>query len=95
MSGPLLETVDLARHFPVWSALGRRIGALRAVDGVTLSVSPGETLGLVGESGCGKSTLGKTVAGIFAPTAGEIRFAGREIGRLRPRERRRVAKELQ
>jgi len=95
VSGPLLETIDLARHFSVRSALGRRIGALRAVDGVTLSVSPGETLGLVGESGCGKSTLGKTVAGIFAPTAGEIRFAGREIGRLRPRERRTVAKELQ
>jgi len=95
VSGPLLETIDLARHFSVRSALGRRVGALRAVDGVTLSVSPGETLGLVGESGCGKSTLGKTVAGIFAPTAGEIRFAGREIGRLRPRERRTVAKELQ
>ena len=95
MSGPLLETIDLARHFSVRSALGRRVGALRAVDGVTLSVSAGETLGLVGESGCGKSTLGKTVAGIFAPTAGEIRFAGREIGRLRPRERRTVAKELQ
>ena len=92
---PLLETVDLARHFAVRNALGRRVGALRAVDGVSLAVWPGETLGLVGESGCGKSTLGKTVAGIHAPTAGEIRFAGREIGRLRPRERRRVAKELQ
>ena len=47
---------------------------------------PGETLGLVGESGCGKSTLGKTVMGIYAPTAGDIRFAGREIGRLWPRD---------
>ena len=91
----LLETVDLARHFPVRSALGRRIGQIRALDGVSLAVSPGETVGLVGESGCGKSTLGKTVAGIHAPTAGEIRFAGREIGRLAPRERRAVARELQ
>ena len=94
-AAPLLETVELARHFPVRSTLGRRIGQIRALDGVSLAVSPGETLGLVGESGCGKSTLGKTVAGIHPPTAGEIRFGGREIGRLPPRERRKVARELQ
>jgi oligopeptide/dipeptide ABC transporter ATP-binding protein len=52
-------------------------------------------VGLVGESGCGKSTLGKTVMGIHAPTAGEVRFQGREIGRLRARERRKVARHLQ
>src|SRR5256884_4180530 len=92
---PLLELVDLARHFPVRNAFGRRTGWIRAVDGVSLTVWPGETLGLVGESGCGKSTLGKTVMGIYTPTAGEIRFLGREIGRLPKRERRRVAKDLQ
>jgi oligopeptide/dipeptide ABC transporter ATP-binding protein len=92
---PLLELVDLVRHFPVRDALGRRTGWLRAVDGVSLSVWPGETVGLVGESGCGKSTLGKTVMGIHAPTAGEVRFEGREIGRLPARERRRVARRLQ
>jgi oligopeptide/dipeptide ABC transporter ATP-binding protein len=92
---PLLDVVDLARHFPLRNAFGRRIGWLRAVDGVSLSVWSGETLGLVGESGCGKSTLGKTVMGIYAPTAGEIRFEGREIGHLPKRERRKVARHLQ
>ena len=92
---PLLEVVDLVRYFPVRNAFGRRIGWIRAVDGVSLAVWPGETLGLVGESGCGKSTLGKTVMGIHTPTAGDIRFAGREIGRLPKRERRAIARDLQ
>jgi oligopeptide/dipeptide ABC transporter ATP-binding protein len=92
---PLLELLDLARHFPVRNAFGRRTGWIRAVDGVSLAVWPGETLGLVGESGCGKSTLGKTVMGIYAPTSGDIRFAGREIGRLPTSERRAIAKDLQ
>jgi oligopeptide/dipeptide ABC transporter ATP-binding protein len=94
-SPPLLEIVDLVRYFPLRNAFGRRVGWLKAVDGVSLTVWPGETLGLVGESGCGKSTLGKTVMGIYTPTSGDIRFAGREIGRLPKRERRRVAKDLQ
>jgi len=94
-SAPLLEIVDLVRYFPLRNAFGRRTAWLRAVDGVSLSVQPEETLGLVGESGCGKSTLGKTAIGIHTPTAGDIWFAGREIGRLPPRERRRVARDLQ
>ena len=94
-ASPLLELVDLARHFPVRNAFGRRVGWLRAVDGVSLEVRAGETLGLVGESGCGKSTLGKTVMGIHTPSAGEIRFEGREIGHLPRRERRAVARHLQ
>jgi oligopeptide/dipeptide ABC transporter ATP-binding protein len=92
---PLLELVDLARHFPVRNAFGRRTGWIRAVDGVSLTVWPGETLGLVGESGCGKSTLGKTVMGIHAPTAGDIRFGGREIGRLPAPARLAIARDLQ
>jgi oligopeptide/dipeptide ABC transporter ATP-binding protein len=95
VSAPLLELIDLARHFALRDAFGRRVGWLRAVDGVSLRVEGGETLGLVGESGCGKSTLGKTVMGIYAPTAGDIRFEGREIGQLPRRQRRAVAKHLQ
>ena len=94
-AAPLLELVDLTRHFPVRNAFGRRTGWVRAVDGVSLAVWPGETLGLVGESGCGKSTLGKTVMGIHAPTAGDIRLAGREIGRLPAPARRAIARDLQ
>ena len=92
---PLLQTIDLVRYFPVRNAFGRRTGWLRAVDGVSLAVRAGETLGLVGESGCGKSTLGKTVMGIHTPTRGEVRFQGREISRLPKSERRKVAKDLQ
>ena len=92
---PLLEVVDLVRHFPVRNAFGRRTGWIRAVDGVSVAVAPGATLGLVGESGCGKSTLGKTIMGIHPPTAGDIRFDGREIGRLPARERRAIARDLQ
>ena len=94
-AAPLLDVVDLVRHFPVRNAFGARTGWIRAVDGVSLQVWPGETVGLVGESGCGKSTLGKTVMGIYPPTAGDIRFLGREIGHLPARERRKVAKHLQ
>jgi oligopeptide/dipeptide ABC transporter ATP-binding protein len=94
-AAPLLETLDLVRHFPVRNAFGRQTGWLRAVDGVSLAARAGETLGLVGESGCGKSTLGKTVMGIYRPGGGEIRFLGRDIGALAPGARRRVARDLQ
>jgi len=76
---PILELRGLTRHFPVRGLLNRRIGTLRALDGVDLDVREGEVLGIVGESGCGKSTLGKTIMGIHAPTAGEVRFEGRKV----------------
>ena len=63
-------------HFAVRGPFNRRIGSIKAVDGVSFDLMPGEVFGLVGESGCGKSTLGKAIMGIHKPTAGEIWFEG-------------------
>ena len=81
-AAPILELHDVHTQFPIHNAWGRRVGWLRAVDGVSLSVARGEILGVVGESGCGKTTLGKTIAGIHRAGAGKIRFEGNEIGDL-------------
>jgi oligopeptide/dipeptide ABC transporter ATP-binding protein len=81
---PLLEVSDLKMHFPVREGvLLRARKANRAVDGVSLTIGPGETLGLVGESGCGKSTLGRCISRLYVPTAGSIMFDGQDISRLR------------
>lgn len=83
MTGPLLEVVDLTMHFPVREGIllrGHKVN--RAVDGVSLAIMPGETLGLVGESGCGKSTLGRCISRLYSPTSGTIRFEGTDITRL-------------
>jgi oligopeptide/dipeptide ABC transporter ATP-binding protein len=86
-AAPLVEVTDLRKYFPVRGGVFRRVVAqIRAVDGVSLTVSTGETLGLVGESGCGKSTLGRTILRLQQPTGGSIRFAGEEIGSLSRRE---------
>jgi peptide/nickel transport system ATP-binding protein len=76
MTVPLLEVRDLRKHFAERGFTRRRRGAVRAVDGVSFSIAPGETLGLVGESGCGKSTLARTLLFLEAPTSGEIVFDG-------------------
>ena len=77
---PLLEVIDLKMHFPVREGIFLRAGkSCRAVDGVNLTVAPGETLGLVGESGCGKSTLGKSIVRLHKPTDGKIIFQGQDL----------------
>jgi len=77
---PVLEVSGLQKHFPVKKGLLRRtVGLVLAVDGVSLSIGEGETLGLVGESGCGKSTVARSVLRLIEPTAGTIRLNGHEI----------------
>jgi oligopeptide/dipeptide ABC transporter ATP-binding protein len=74
---PLLSVRDLRKYFPIKKGVfGRAAGAVRAVDGVSFDVMPGETLGLVGESGCGKSTTGRMILRLIEPTAGSIEFDG-------------------
>jgi peptide/nickel transport system ATP-binding protein len=86
-AAPLLEVSDLAVHFPIRRGLlGRRVGSVRAVDGVSFSVAHGETLGLVGESGCGKSTTGLALMRLVTPTAGSVRLRGQDVAALSPRE---------
>ncbi len=78
---PLLEVVDLKKHFPIKKGLfSKTVGYVRAVDGVSFYINPGETLGLVGESGCGKTTTGRVVMRAYDTTAGKIWFrtAGNE-----------------
>src|SRR5215813_4769046 len=79
MSDRLLELDDLAVHFHVGSALKGGIKILKAVDGVSLEVKPGECLGLVGESGCGKSTLALSIMGLVPPTRGAIALEDQNI----------------
>jgi oligopeptide/dipeptide ABC transporter ATP-binding protein len=93
----LLETSDLTKHFPITRGviLRRQIGAVRAVDGVSIRIERGKTLGLVGESGCGKSTLGRLVLRLIEPTSGRIIFDGRDITKLDRRSMRELRKEMQ
>ncbi|HIG40020.1 MAG TPA: ABC transporter ATP-binding protein [Gammaproteobacteria bacterium] len=81
---PLLEVNGLKMHFPVKEGLLLRASRFnKAVDDVSLTINPGETLGLVGESGCGKSTLGRCIARLYEPTSGQIKFEGHDISRLK------------
>ncbi len=92
----LLETSDLRAWFPLRSALLRRtVGHVRAVDGVSLHLAPGRTLGLVGESGCGKSTFGRAVAHLIRPTGGNVRIAGQDVTQARGRALMAVRRRVQ
>jgi oligopeptide/dipeptide ABC transporter ATP-binding protein len=93
---PLLEVGELRHYFLQESGwLARRKRVVRAVDGVNLSIQPGEVLGLVGESGCGKTTLGRCVLRLVEPTAGEVIFDGQDLLALDTEAMRRVRREMQ
>jgi oligopeptide transport system ATP-binding protein len=97
MSAPLLDVRDLKVHFRVKTQgglIGRHV-LLRALDGVSFSLAPGETLGVVGESGCGKSTLGRAVLQLIKPTAGEVVWLGRAIQGLGVSEMRPLRRDMQ
>ena len=97
MTPPLLAVTDLKVHFPIRRGflLDRTVGHVKAVDGVSFEIEEGQTLGLVGESGSGKSTTAYAALQLIRPTAGSVRFLGRELTRLRPEELRRMRREMQ
>jgi len=93
---PLLDVSDVKVHFPIRSGLlGRQVGSVKAVDGVSLDIRKGETLGLVGESGCGKSTLGRAILQLIRPTEGHVVLDGRDLTTLREREIRPLRARMQ
>jgi len=96
-AAPLLTVTDLVKRFPVKGKglLGRTVGYVHAVEGVSLHVSKGETLGLVGESGCGKSTTGRAVLQLHKPTSGSVLFDGQELTSLTAKELRPVRRDMQ
>jgi peptide/nickel transport system ATP-binding protein len=94
---PLVEVRDLVKHFPITRGIifQRRIGAVRAVDGVSFDVHRGETLGIVGETGCGKSTTAKLIMRLYDATSGEVRFEGEDITKLAGARMKAIRREMQ
>jgi oligopeptide transport system ATP-binding protein len=96
MSEYLVEVRDLKKHFPVRGGVFSKVRAwVKAVDGVSFGIYPGETLGLVGESGCGKTTTGRCILRLLEPTAGEVVFDGQDILQFDRRQMRRLRREMQ
>ena len=95
--GPILEVEHLVKHFPITRGIifDKQIGAVQAVDDVSLSINRGETLGLVGESGCGKSTLARSILQLIEPTSGSVKFEGKEITGLGTKELREMRPQMQ
>jgi oligopeptide transport system ATP-binding protein len=92
----LLRVENLKKHFPITGGLlGRRVGAVRAVDGISFDIKQGETLGLVGESGCGKSTTGRAILQLHKPTSGNILFESIDLTKISAEEMRRLRPKMQ
>ncbi len=95
-SFPLVEIQDLKTWYPIRrGVLARTVGQVKAVDGVSLAVKRGETLGLVGESGCGKTTLGRTLMGLEQANEGRILFDGQNILAMKPAEKKDIRRRMQ
>jgi len=95
-TSPLLEVTGLIKHFPVVrGVLRRQVAAVKAVDGIDLTVAAGQTLGLVGESGCGKTTTGRMLTRLEEPSGGRIVFDGRDITHLSAAKMRPLRREVQ
>jgi oligopeptide transport system ATP-binding protein len=93
---PLVQVTDLKMHFPIYSGLLRRhTGDVKAVDGISFDILPGETLGLVGESGCGKSTVGRALLRLYEITAGKVVIDGEDVASLPPEALRRKRPTMQ
>ena len=94
---PLVEVQDLKKHFPVTRGLilQRRVGFVRAVDGVSFTIQHGETLGMVGESGCGKTTVGRTMLGLYPATSGKVVIDGNDILHARGRDMLNIRRKAQ
>ncbi|TMC46320.1 MAG: ATP-binding cassette domain-containing protein [Chloroflexi bacterium] len=92
----LVEVRDLVKHFPVRGGiLQRKVAALKAVDGISFDINPGEVLGLVGESGCGKTTTGRLLLRLLAPTSGRISFDGTDLLAMGPRQLKATRAQMQ
>lgn len=92
----LLSVVNLKKYFPITSGLlHRKVGNIKAVDGISFQIFQGETLGLVGESGCGKSTTGRTILRVYDATAGSVTFHGHDLTKLTAREMRELRPKMQ
>lgn len=91
----LLQVKNLKKYYPITNALGRTIGQVKSVNGVSFHLREKETMGLVGESGCGKSTTGRTILRLTEPTDGEAIYKGEDIFKLKGKELQKLRKEMQ
>ena len=93
----LIQVKKLKKYFPIYQGaiLQRHVGDIKAVDGVSFEIYPGETLGLVGESGCGKTTTGRTILQLYEPTDGQILFDGVDMTTLKENDLRRLRSHMQ
>ncbi|RJR08244.1 dipeptide ABC transporter ATP-binding protein [Candidatus Parcubacteria bacterium] len=96
MTELLLQVENLKKHFPINGGIfGKKVGEVKAVDGVSFYVKKGETLGIVGESGCGKSTTGRLLLRLLDPTEGKVTFENKDVTTLSKEELRKVRREMQ